>query len=81
MSDTQQKIPDWTTLTDLAVNTFGGEVLYATDDFFAEKENLIKNELPIFLPDKFIRQGKWMDGMSYRLISSIRYLILPRMGD
>jgi len=27
---------------DLAQARLGGEVLYATDDFFAEKENLIK---------------------------------------
>lgn len=54
--------PKWTVLTDLAVDTFGGKVLYATDDFFAEKENLIKSESPIFIADKFTDRGKWMDG-------------------
>lgn len=65
MSLSEQVLPEWTNLTDLAVETFGGQVLYATDDFFAAKENLIKRDVPIFLPDKFVRTGKWMDGMLY----------------
>lgn len=34
--------PAYTLLTDLAAERLGGKVLFATDDFFAEKENLIK---------------------------------------
>ena len=52
--------------TDLASEQIGGQVLYATDDFFAEKENLIKEGRGIFIPDKYTERGKWMDGWESR---------------
>ena len=52
--------------TDLASEKIGGQVLYATDDFFAEKENLIKEGRGIFIPDKYTEFGKWMDGWESR---------------
>jgi allantoicase len=33
---------EFTELVDLAAEQLGGSVLYANDDFFAEKENLIR---------------------------------------
>ncbi len=51
---------------DLASENIGGKVLYATDDFFAEKENLIKEGRGIFIPDKYTESGKWMDGWESR---------------
>ncbi len=51
---------------DLASEKIGGKVLYATDDFFAEKENLIKEGRGIFIPDKYTERGKWMDGWESR---------------
>ncbi|RZW56971.1 MAG: allantoicase, partial [Flavobacteriaceae bacterium] len=51
---------------DLASEKIGGQVLYATDDFFAEKENLIKEGRGIFIPDKYTDRGKWMDGWESR---------------
>ncbi len=51
---------------DLASEKIGGEVVYATDDFFAEKENLIKEGRGIFIPDKYTDRGKWMDGWESR---------------
>ncbi len=51
---------------DLASKKIGGKVLYATDDFFAEKENLIKEGRGIFIPDKYTDHGKWMDGWESR---------------
>jgi allantoicase len=51
---------------DLASEKFGGKVLYSTDDFFAEKENLIKDGPAIFIPDKYTNRGKWMDGWESR---------------
>ena len=38
-------------LLDLAAEEVGGEVLSCTDDFFAEKENLLKPGRGVFLPD------------------------------
>ncbi len=52
--------------TDLASEKIGGQVLYCTDDFFAEKENLIKEGRGIFIPDKYTDHGKWMDGWESR---------------
>lgn len=58
--------PAFTQLTDLAAGRLGGKVLYATDDFFAEKENLIKPTRGIFITDKYTDRGKWMDGWESR---------------
>ena len=58
--------PAFTALTDLAAERLGGKVLYATDDFFAEKENLIKPGRGIFITDKYTDRGKWMDGWESR---------------
>ena len=58
--------PVFTKLTDLAAERLGGKVVYATDDFFAEKENLIKPGRGIFITDKYTDRGKWMDGWESR---------------
>ncbi len=47
---------------DLASEVTGGFVLFATDDYFAEKENLLKTGEPVFIADKYTDKGKWMDG-------------------
>lgn len=53
-------------LIDMASAKVGGKVMYANDDFFAEKENLIKPEAPIFIAGKYTDNGKWMDGWESR---------------
>ncbi|MEI8053500.1 MAG: allantoicase [Bacteroidota bacterium] len=58
--------PSFAEQTDLAAERLGGKVLYATDDFFAEKENLIKPGRGIFITDKYTDRGKWMDGWESR---------------
>jgi allantoicase len=55
-----------THLIDLASARLGGEAVAANDDFFAEKENLVKPEPPEFIPDKYTDRGKWMDGWETR---------------
>ncbi len=60
------KVPSFTQLTDLAAERLGGKVCFATDDFFAAKENLIKPGRGIFIPDKYTDNGKWMDGWESR---------------
>lgn len=59
MSDFQDHI-------DLASERVGGSVLHANDDFFAPKENLLKQAAPIFLPHEYTDRGKWMDGWESR---------------
>ncbi len=61
-----KEAPAFTQLTDLAAERLGGTVLFATDDFFAEKENLIKPTRGIFITDKYTDRGKWMDGWESR---------------
>ena len=56
----------FTNFTDLAAERLGGKVLACSDDFFAEKENLIKPGRGIFIPDKYTDRGKWMDGWESR---------------
>lgn len=56
----------FTELLDLANEKVGGKALYANDDFFAGKENLLKAEPPIFIADKYTENGKWMDGWESR---------------
>lgn len=58
--------PAFTTKTDLAAARLGGKVLYCTDDFFAEKENLIMPGRGVFIADKYTERGKWMDGWESR---------------
>ncbi|PHQ67018.1 MAG: allantoicase [Robiginitomaculum sp.] len=58
--------PDFTKMTNLAATRLGTVVIYATDDFFADKARLINPEAPIFVPDKYDDNGKWMDGWESR---------------
>lgn len=57
---------DLTEFVDLASERLGGVVLYANDEFFAPKENLLKQTKPIFIEDKYTEFGKWMDGWESR---------------
>ena len=62
----QKDHPFSTQLVNLASSKLGGLVVYATDEFFASKERLIKDEDPIFITDKYDDHGKWMDGWESR---------------
>ena len=57
---------DFTELIDLASERLGGAVLVANDEFFAEKENLLKPSAPIFREGEYTDRGKWMDGWETR---------------
>src|ERR1700750_1592986 len=50
----------------LAEERVGTRVLACSDDFFAEKENLLKPGRGVFIPDKYTDRGKWMDGWESR---------------
>ncbi|MDP1736572.1 MAG: allantoicase [Caulobacter sp.] len=53
-------------LIDLAQPRLGSGVVYATDDFFADKARLIDPAEPVFIPGKYDDNGKWMDGWESR---------------
>ena len=55
-----------TDLIDLASERLGGSVLYANDDFFAEKENLLRPSKPVWKEHEYTDRGKWMDGWESR---------------
>src|SRR5258706_314279 len=57
---------DFTQLADLASERLGGRVLDANDDFFAPKENLLKESNPVFIEGRYTSRGKWMDGWETR---------------
>ncbi|HZS08403.1 MAG TPA: allantoicase [Blastocatellia bacterium] len=57
---------DFTELIDLASERLGGAVLFANDEFFAPKENLLKPGAPVFIEGKYTDLGKWMDGWESR---------------
>ncbi|TCO53609.1 allantoicase [Actinocrispum wychmicini] len=57
---------DIETLPDLAARPFGGTVMAASDEFFADKENLIKPEPATFQPHTFTPKGQQYDGWETR---------------
>jgi allantoicase len=58
--------PLFTRYTNLAAEKLGASVPECSDDFFAEKENLIKEGRGVFIADKYTERGKWMDGWESR---------------
>ena len=50
----------------LADARYGTRVIYATDDFFADKSRLVATAPPVFKPDVYDDNGKWMDGWESR---------------
>jgi allantoicase len=61
-----QTMTDFRDALDLASERLGGSVLYATDDYFAEKENLLKPHKPVWKEHEYTDRGKWMDGWESR---------------
>lgn len=57
---------DFTQLVDLAQERLGGAVLWANDEFFAGKDNLLASDAPVFVAGKYTSSGKWMDGWETR---------------
>jgi Allantoicase repeat len=51
---------------DLAGRALGGSVIFANDELFAERENLIKPEEPVFRRHTFGHKGQIMDGWETR---------------
>ncbi|MET8989832.1 allantoicase [Nonomuraea wenchangensis] len=56
----------FTMLPDLALRTFGGAVVAASDESFAEKESLVRPGRPGFRPETFGPKGQVYDGWETR---------------
>jgi allantoicase len=65
-SDPDPAAPAFTRFADLASRALAGSVVYANDELFAERENLIKPGLAVFAPDDFGHKGKVYDGWETR---------------
>ncbi|MDX2319920.1 MAG: allantoicase [Moritella sp.] len=50
----------------LADEKLGAEAIFATDDFFADKQRMLKTAAAVFVPDLYDENGKWMDGWESR---------------
>lgn len=74
----KEKIIFKNNIIDLAQPRLGSSVIYCTDDFFAKASRIISPVDPVFIPDKFDNNGKWMDGWESRRkrIKGNDYLIL-----
>jgi allantoicase len=57
--------PELETFVDLASHPTAA-ILFATDDFFAEAENMIQPSEPVFDPQAYTPEGKLMDGWETR---------------
>ncbi|XP_040283475.1 probable allantoicase isoform X1 [Bufo bufo] len=62
----EQRAPEFVQMNNLACESVGGKVLFATDDWFAVAENLLKKSDPEFKVGLFTEYGKWMDGWETR---------------
>jgi allantoicase len=59
-------LPAFTSLPDLASRALAGSVVAASDELFAQRENLIKPEPSVFSPSEFGHKGKVYDGWETR---------------
>jgi allantoicase len=59
-------VPGFTRLTDLASRALGGAVVWANDEFFGMKENLVTVAPPVFRPHTFNLKGQIVDGWETR---------------
>jgi allantoicase len=58
--------PAFLDLPDLAGEGFGGAAIACNDEFFAEKENLLKPAAAVWQEGVYTDRGKWMDGWETR---------------
>jgi allantoicase len=53
---------DFLELPDLACEAVGGAAIACNDEFFAEKENLLRAHAAVWKEHEYTDRGKWMDG-------------------
>ena len=60
------EVPAFVDLSDLACETVGGAAIACNDEFFAEKENLLRAHDAVWKDHDYTDRGKWMDGWETR---------------
>ncbi|XP_063846410.1 allantoicase-like [Scylla paramamosain] len=63
---TGESRPRFAELNNLASEKLGARILFATDDWFAVAENLLKDSEAEWREGEFTKCGKWMDGWETR---------------
>ena len=58
--------PVWLDLPDIASDTVVGAAIACNDEFFAEKENLLRVAPAVWTEGEYTDRGKWMDGWETR---------------
>jgi len=67
MKTQQNIVPEFATHNiNLASAGLGAEAIFATDEFFAPVTRMLADSNPVFIPDKYDDNGKWMDGWESR---------------
>jgi allantoicase len=66
MSPPSTDAPSFTELPDLAAEANGGAAILCNDEFFAEKENLLRAHDAEWREGVYTDRGKWMDGWETR---------------
>jgi allantoicase len=59
-------MPNFLDLPDLACEAVGGAALACNDEFFAEKDNLLREHAAVWKDHAYTDRGKWMDGWETR---------------
>jgi len=59
-------VSDFLELPDLASEAVGGAAILCNDEFFAEKENLLRPHAAVWKEHEYTDRGKWMDGWETR---------------
>jgi allantoicase len=66
MTSATTQPPAFLDLPDLAAEAVGGAALLCNDEFFAEKENLLRGHAAEWKDHLYTDRGKWMDGWETR---------------
>ena len=62
----EEPLPDFCDLVDLAAERLGGAAIACNDEFFAEKDNLLREHAAVWKDHEYTDRGKWMDGWESR---------------
>ncbi|MDJ0832120.1 MAG: allantoicase [Gammaproteobacteria bacterium] len=67
MKNNDKPVPDFVERgIDLGHPSLGTKIIDCSDDFFADRTRLLNPEPPVWIPDKYDDNGKWMDGWESR---------------
>ncbi len=57
---------EYDNLINVASSDSGTKVIYCSDEFFADSSRMLQSSDPIWIEDKYVDTGKWMDGWESR---------------